>query len=448
MTSVATVSSPNRLKWDALQITLAVLVFLQVWRIQALLPRTPLFGVPVLATLSAVFLFWLDRDPRRRLLGPTRPIVRVSLGILALVALSIPGSLYPRLSVSFLLKDYLRSVALMLLLAGSIRGLGDLRRLAWVQIVGVTLCAMAVATRAQVGLEGRLSVDATVYYDANDLATLIVCTLPFVLYLWPRPTGLGGRLVLAAATVFLLKTLGETGSRGGFLGFAAVAGYLVLRFRGLSGVKRLAAVAVLVLLLVGLASESYFARIETMLHPSSDYNWEGQSETGRVEIWRRGISYMLAHPVLGVGAATFARAEGTLAPEAQARRRYGHYFRQSTAHNSFIQIGAEIGLLGLILFGTLLFDAFRTLAVARRGLDGDTRVLAQVLTASLVAFVVTACFLSQAYSAYLYTLLGMILGLDGIASPPGTRLPLTGSVLGRFGPEPGSQRGPFPSPAD
>ena len=41
---------------------------------------------------------------------------------------------------------------------------------------------------------------------------------------------------------------------------------------------------------------------------------------------------------------------------------------------------------------------------------------AQILTASMVAFVVTGSFLSQGYSAYLYTLLGMILGLAKIVS--------------------------------
>ena len=151
-----------------------------------------------------------------------RALVRFALATLVLVALSIPGALTPGRSLSFLLKDYMRSVLLMLLIAASVRGLSDVRRFAWVQIVGVSLCALAILTHAEVGSEGRLSAEVT-YYDANDLATLIVCTLPLVLYLWRRPTRWPGRLALAAATVFLMMTLGETGSRGGFLGFVVVA---------------------------------------------------------------------------------------------------------------------------------------------------------------------------------------------------------------------------------
>ena len=42
------------------------------------------------------------------------------------------------------------------------------------------------------------------------------------------------------------------------------------------------------------------------------------------------------------------------------------------------------------------------------GFDGDVAALGQALGASLVGYVVTGFFLSQAYAAFLYTLLGMI----------------------------------------
>src|SRR2546423_2232130 len=409
MTSSVATPTP-RLQVALLQVVLTVLILMQVWRVQGLIRGTPLYGVPVIATVVTLGLLLLDRDPQRRLARPSQPVVRAALGILVLVVLSIPGSLYPARSVTFLLKDYLRSVVLMLLVAASVRGLTDLRRLAWVQIIGVTLSSAIIVTSAQIGREGRLDAEGT-YYDANDLAALIVCTLPLVLYAWRRPTGTLGRLLLAAITVFLMTTLGRTGSRGGFLGFLVVAGYLLLRFRGISKAKRLGAVALLVVLLVTLASDRYFARIETLLHPSADYNWSGRSETGRVEIWKRGISYMVSHPVLGVGAAAFPRAEGTLSPEARERQRYGRSFQWSTAHNSFILIGAELGVLGVVFLLMLLLDAFRMLARIRRGPPGAETALAEVLSASLAGFVVTAFFLSEAYSAYLYTLLGMALGL-------------------------------------
>jgi O-antigen ligase len=414
------------LKWDALQVALAVLLFLQIWRVQELFPSLALYGLPSLATLVAVVLFFLDRDPRRRCSRGHEPVVRAALGMLVLAALSVPGSLYPSYSLGFIVKDYLRSVVLMLLVAGSVRGMADLRRLGWVQLAGVTLYSAVTVARSRIGAEGRLI--ATAYYDENDLAMLIVCTLPLILYLWRRPARLFGRLVIAAATVFLMMTLGKTGSRGAFLGFLAVAAYL--RLRGVSWARRVVTVAVLAVLLVALASDRYFTRIETILHPSADYNWSGKSETGRMEVWRRGLGYMLDHPVLGVGVAAFGMAEGTLSPEAREQRQYGRSFKWSAPHNSFIEVGAELGVLGLILFVALVVGAFGALARVRRGASGEAVVLAQILTAALIAFVVTCSFLSQAYAAYLYALLGMILGLARVAAPVRARLVHTRRVPG------------------
>src|SRR5437867_11698596 len=95
--------------------------------------------------------------------------------------------------------------------------------------------------------------------------------------------------------------LGRTGSRRGFLAFVVVAGYLLAGFRGIATSKRIAAVSLLAILLVALASDRYFARIQTILNPSADYNWRGKSKTGRMEVWKRGIDYMMTNPVLGVG---------------------------------------------------------------------------------------------------------------------------------------------------
>src|SRR3989442_5194268 len=139
-------------------------------------------------------------------------------------------------------------------------------------------------------------------------------------------------------------TLGRTGSRGGFLAFLAVAGYLLAGFRGIATAKRVGAVAMLAILLVGLAGDRYFARVQTILNPSADYNWRGKSETGRLEIWKRGIEYMVTYPVFGVGVGVFPMAEGILAPEAREQRQYGRNFKGSAGHNPFIQIRAELGV--------------------------------------------------------------------------------------------------------
>src|SRR2546429_5383681 len=233
-----------------------LLVSLQVWRVHELFPTLAVHGLPILTTVAAIGLFLLGRDPRRRIGSVNAPVVWAALGILGLVALSVPGSLYPGHSLNFLLKDYLRTVLLMVLVAASGRGLADLRRLSWLQLAGVTLFSAVIVARAQMGEDGRLREVA--YYDVNDLALLIVCTLPLVVYLWRRPAQPWSRILLVAATVFLMVTLGKTQSRGGFLGFLAVVAYLLLRLRGVSKIQRVATVAFLGTMLVAVACDKNF----------------------------------------------------------------------------------------------------------------------------------------------------------------------------------------------
>lgn len=308
-----------RLRWDALQVALALLVFVQVWRLHDLVRGVALPGFAILCTLAALLVFCLDRDPRRRLTGLNSWVVRPALGILVLAALSVPGSLDPRFSFMFILKDYLRSILLMLLVAASVRGLGDLRRLAWVQILGVALCSLGALVGSHIGSDRRLQ--GVAFYDVNDLAMLIVCTLPLALYLWRRPASIAARALLVSVAVYVTVALVQTESRGGFLALLAVAVYLLVGFHGISRAKRIGAVALLGMMLVAVASDRYFTRIQTLLHPSTDYNWSGRAETGRMEIWKRGLGYMEAHPVFGVGVAAFPKAEGTLAAEARERQR-------------------------------------------------------------------------------------------------------------------------------
>src|SRR5882762_1721696 len=80
-------ASSRRLRWDALQVTVAVVAATQVWRVQDLFPAIAFYGLPIAATLAAVLVFWLDRDPRRRLRDLDRHVVGAALGILALAGL-------------------------------------------------------------------------------------------------------------------------------------------------------------------------------------------------------------------------------------------------------------------------------------------------------------------------------------------------------------------------
>src|SRR5206468_9895768 len=136
------------------------------------------------------------------------------------------------------------------------------------------------------------------------------------------------------------------GSRGGVLALLATSIFIVLRYTAISFATRLGTLAVVAIVLIGTATDRYWEQMSTILS-DSDYNYT--SETGRIQVWRRGIGYMLQHPIFGVGPGNFGAAEGTLSPFAE-RQRFGIDVRWSAPHNSYVQAGAELGIPGLVLF--------------------------------------------------------------------------------------------------
>jgi len=418
----------DRFKLDPLLYALFAAMFTVVWRVQDFYGVFGVLHVGLLTPLAALVLFLVDRDRRRDLSAIRSPIATLTVILLGLMCASVPFALYPGLAFRFVTQDYIPNFVVMVLIAASIRGTIDAERFAFVQVLGCAMFCVIVITRFKVGADGRLGDLA--YYDANDFAMLIVCTLPLAVFFARRPGKWHYRLLAIGAILLFMVGVVRSGSRGGFLGLIAVAGTLLLTFRAVSKKLRIGVVIALFALLASTATDTYWGFIQTLAHPESDYNWAGKSKEGRVEIWKRGLGYMAKRPLLGVGPQNFPQAEGQLSEQAQYAKTMGRgQFKWSAAHNSFVQIGAELGIFGLIALLTLLYKTFKTLNPITRakGPPGDqAAALAQVLRATMVGYIVTAFFLSQAYAAYLYITLGIVMGLAKLHRPPAIRPQIIG----------------------
>lgn len=415
-----------------------------VWRLQDLFPLLGKLKFVVVASVLAFGLWLADTDQRRSLATLRHPIAGYALAILALMVLSVPGGVYPGLSFGFIVQDHVKTMLLMILLGAAVRTLRDVEYLVWAQILGAAIYSVFVLTTFEIDIGGRLG--DLVYYDANDLGMLLVCTLPLVVYFLRSGAGWGQRLLAAGILPVLIEAIIKTGSRGAFLGFIAVVAFIVIHFRAFPKRLRYGGTAAVLCLLLLTAGDSYWELMRTLLNPQDDYNWAGNAEEGRMEVWKRGIGYMIRYP-LGVGANAFPAAEGMVSPLA-ARQQYGVGLKWSAAHNSFVQIGAELGVVGLVCFLLLLGSAFlfcwRLARTPRSGGEAQA-TLGEALCATLVGYVVAGFFLSQAYAPYMYATYGIVLGLVKVTRRAGAEallprraLPMRGAL------RPGSRRAPVP----
>jgi len=415
--AVAPAECAPDLRWDLLLLCVAGHILTAVGRVHQLFPLVGALRPAILTGLFAMALYLFDRQDERQPRRVLLPATKLVLIFLVWTIASTAGAIVLGNSFDVVFGNLLKTVLMCLVLVGSVRGLRDVERLTLVYFAAATLYAIVVVARFDLGEGSDWRLGRLYYYDANDLATYLVTAMPLGVYFLLTGRRAVGRVVAAGALAILTVAFVRTGSRGGFIALIAVIVFIMLRYSAISLGRRLSAAVLVTLILLGTASNRYWEQMTTI---ASDADYNRTEETGRLQIWGRGIGYMLQHPVFGVGPGNFQTAEGTLSPLAD-RQQFGVGVRWNAAHNTYIQVGAETGVVGLLLFLVMIGGAFVALSRSRgRGPDrADSRErqtqLAQVLTASLIGFVVGAFFLSLAYTEMLYTLIALAVGLQKVA---------------------------------
>jgi O-antigen ligase len=256
-------------------------------------------------------------------------------------------------------------------------------------------------------------------FDPNELAASLVPALVLAGALIGLRRGAAWRLGLGAAMVVMALGLAATESRGGIIGaLVAVAAALVL-FKGRRGPLLLG------LLAVAAALGLWFTANPAALSRITNYDGGG---SGRSELWRLAGAMAADHPIIGVGyggfqshAPAYARRVGPLRFLAVTVE------HPKVVHNTFLQVLAEDGLVGLALFLGVILAALRAAYLAaelfdRRGSPAFATLARAVLVGS-IGLLAAAFFVSLTTDYRLWLLLALGPALLGVARGPLPALP-------------------------
>jgi O-antigen ligase len=233
-------------------------------------------------------------------------------------------------------------------------------------------------------------------FDPNDIAFIEVSLMSLAL-----AVVVGGyrivlkALALAALLMSVLLAL-YSASRGGAIALAAwLLLFLGLPIVKISGLRKVAVIGVAAVLVSANADKINIERLSTLMNLQDDYNMS--AEGGRTDIWKRGLGELRQRPLTGVGVACFGEAVGL------ARERDGELGRRQTAHNSYVQVATETGVIGgllfLLLIGTCLFN-FNRLRKKRNNTIPELAGHSALFLVGFVALSTAAFFLSQGYSVF------------------------------------------------
>lgn len=250
--------------------------------------------------------------------------------------------------------------------------------------------------------------------DNNAFGYTLTIALPIIALARQQAEGVWLRRALLLIFGLSIIAVFATWSRGALIGLClSLPLLLVVSWRRDPALLLATAVACLT---IYTAPRQWVERMQTIT-PTAYRDTSSGSK--RMKSWYVALRLGLDHPVLGAGFRPFE-------PEVYARYLPG-YWDNHDAHNHYLQVFAEHGVPGLVLFVALLVSLFLTLLRTVRSTRGDPQRewihdAAQLVAVSLVAYAVGGMFLNMPYFDLFYQLGAAALILDLAARAPGPEI--------------------------
>lgn len=264
--------------------------------------------------------------------------------------------------------------------------------------------------------------------DPNYYAQIMVTIVPLAIERLLHEKRVFLRFFSGYAVFVVIAAIFYTNSRGGFLALVLVGFLIFIRLptQRFSGFILLSAVLVISYKYI---PQAYLQRVSTLVQVTSNTNSSVRLDDSIME--RRnaniiGWTMFMEHPVFGVGAGNF---NSNL--EAYSRK-LGLRNNVTSAHNLYLEVAAERGVVGFFCFMLIIYSTFKALINSRRAFlkkgMSDMVSLCDALTISLISYLVTSVFLHDAQIRYFWLLLGIAWSLPQVVISSYGRLANTSEV--------------------
>lgn len=234
------------------------------------------------------------------------------------------------------------------------------------------------------------------------------------------------RQILALITILMGLVLLLTFSRGGLLSLlTGIGAFTIMWLARQQRIKTIINPALIISGGIIIGSILMIIYISIVLRYGS-----GASDEGRLDMWRSAIEIAIDNPIDGVGAGLFGRAFRDYRSPELARDKL------ASAHNAYLNIAAETGLLGLIITGALFIWGARTIwhtyqntkaPKQRLRLQGVLAALIGVACHSMVDVFTTTPIVLMLSALVAYVIIGPRTVLDII--PTSRRLTAFGALI-------------------
>lgn len=228
------------------------------------------------------------------------------------------------------------------------------------------------------------------YGDPSDLAISLCLSMVFIFFFIKITRSSVRRLFLYGIIGVSLATIVFTYSRTGMITLGIV--FLGLLAKSKKKLKVAFILVMVTIVLVSLGSERFTRRAASIFDGSRD---EVGARQSRIDLWGTAIQAIWERPLTGVGLGNFRLMKEAI---------------WHGAHNGYLEIAAELGILGLCLLLALLSSTFFNLRKMQKALaersNHTAYLLCQFIEISLWAYLGALMFASYWYGWIFFYLVG------------------------------------------
>lgn len=270
--------------------------------------------------------------------------------------------------------------------------------------ISITALSAGVVSTAYGVLSGSTEFGRAVgtFADPNEYAAAMVASIGLGFgAMGAARTAWGRRMCVLAMAVCGWGVI-VSQSRGGLIALVVVGAVIVLSSSGRERVRLMG--ASFMLLAFGMGA--------LMLTPTGQQSLEritNGDSSGRSDLWRIAVLQFQSEPIHGVGLGNYPAVAARFITAETEHSELINNAAPRTTHNSYLEIAAELGLLGLVTFGVFtggcVLLGIRGVRAARRLGDEAVVRLGRGFVAATLGVLATCMFLSGHYSELLWALL-------------------------------------------
>jgi O-antigen ligase len=246
--------------------------------------------------------------------------------------------------------------------------------------------------------------------NSNEFGAFMLAMFPLPLFMIQDEKSKIKKIIFSIIGLIFLLCIIRTRSRGAFVGLIIIIAFFLWENR-----KKVSLILILLFMLTFAYFHTHYGYWERIATLKSAESIESEHNAyTRIMQSRYALELISLHPITGVGLGNFIKAKIDLLkldPESSDTK--------YASHNTYLDIGSELGIIGLLAFLIIIIASIRYCYSSERYFKTRDDLLffqniSKSIRIGIIGFAVSIFFLSEEFNSILYQYIAITVALKNI----------------------------------